>query len=96
MSGDLNIDERTRVVRDDLGRPVSLEIYVEGDEDGVPNILRSVEITGADGCLILSQSPIDEESVLLIYRRWRSRPENQDRVYRVEAPETRKHKRKSI
>lgn len=96
MTGDLNIDERERVIRDDLGRPVSLEIYVEEDGDGFPNILRSVEITGADGCLILSQAPVDEESVLLIYRKWRSRPENQDRILRVEAPEKRTRKRKTI
>ena len=88
------ISGQEAVIRDDLGRPVACQIFAEADEDGVPEILRSVEIVGAEGTIVLSQSPIDEEEVLLIYKNWRSRPENQDLIRRVEAPQPPKRKRK--
>ena len=94
MTGEAHITGQEAVVRDDLGRPVSCQIFAEADEDGVPEILRSVEIVGAEGTIVLSQSPIDEEEVLLIYKNWRSRPENQDLIRRVEAPQPPKRKRK--
>lgn len=86
------ISGQEAVIRDDLGRPVACQIFAEADEDGVPEILRAVEIVGAEGTIVLSQSPIDEETTILFYKQWRSRPENQDRIRRVEAPEQRKRK----
>ena len=86
MTGRTHISDRFRRLSSLLGVPVSCEIYVEVDEDGIPEIQRSVEIEGSRGIRILSQSVIDEEEVLMIYRNWRRRPENQDRIRRVEAP----------
>ena len=59
------------------------EIYVENDSDGIPVILSSVEIEGSRGIRILSQSEVDETEVLLMYRLFRRRPENQGRIRRV-------------
>ena len=66
-----------------FGTPVSCEIYVETDDDGLPEILSSVEIEGSRGNRILSQSEVDETEVLLMYRLFRRRPENQGRILRV-------------
>lgn len=88
MTGETHIPDRFRRFSSLLGIPVSCEIFVEKDEDGVPEILRSVEIEGSRGIRILSQSVSDVDEVLLIYRKWRRRPENQDRISRVEIPLT--------
>ncbi len=69
--------------RSPLLRPVSCEIYVEVDDDGLPEILSSVEVEGSFGNRILSQSEVDETEVLLMYRLFRRRPENQGRIRRV-------------
>ena len=66
-----------------IGTPVSCEIYVETDDDGLPEILSSVEVEGSRGFRILSQSEVDETEVLLMYRQWRRRPENQGLIRRV-------------
>ncbi len=81
-----NNDRRLRNLtrfRSPLLRPVSCEIYVEVDDDGLPEILSSVEVEGMGGNRILSQSEVDETEVLLIYRQWRRRPENQGLIRRV-------------
>lgn len=74
---------RTTRFRSPLLCPVSCEIYVETDGDGIPEIISSVEIEGSFGVRILSQSEVDETEVLLMYRRFRRRPENQGRIKRV-------------
>lgn len=67
-----------------FGIPVSCEIYVETDDDGFPEIHSSVEIEGSrGGNRILSQSEVDETEVLLMYRQYRKKPENQGRILRV-------------
>lgn len=66
-----------------LLRPVACEIYVKTDDDGLPEILSSVEVEGSGGNRILSQSEVDETEVLLIYRLFRRRPENQGLIRRV-------------
>lgn len=86
MTGGTHIPDRFRRLSTFLGIPVSCEIYVEVDDDGVPEILRSVEIERSRGIKVLSQSALDDDEVLLIYRNWRKRPENQDRIRRVETP----------
>ena len=63
--------------------PVACEIYVKTDDDGLPEILSSVEVEGSGGNRILSQSEVDETEVLLMYRLFRRRPENQGRIRRV-------------
>ena len=88
MNRQENIERRHRgrgQLRSPLGVPVSCEIYVEPDSDGVPVILSSIEIEsgGEARNRILSQSPVDGEEVLRIYRNWRTRSENQDRIRRV-------------
>lgn len=86
------MDRQERIVRrsrrrnlffSPIGTPVSCEIYVETDDDGLPEILSSVEVEGMGGNRILSQSEVDETEVLLIYRQWRRRPENQGLIRRV-------------
>ena len=73
--------------RSPLGFPVSCEISVELDDDGLPVILSSVEIEsgGTAQNRILSQSPVDGDEVLLIYRGWRRRSENQVKIRRLDA-----------
>ena len=67
-----------------FGIPVSCEIYVETDDDGSPEIYSSVEIEGSRGeNRIISQTEVDEAEVLLMYRQFRKRPENQGRILRV-------------
>ena len=66
-----------------FGIPVSCEIYVETDDDGLPEILSSVEVEGVGGNRILSQSEVDETEVLLMYARFRRNPENRGRIRRV-------------
>ena len=81
-----NIERRLRNLtrlRSPLLRPVSCEIYVENDSDGIPVILSSVEVEGSRGIRILSQSDVDETEVLLMYARFRRKPENQGRIHRV-------------
>lgn len=56
-----------------LGVPVSVEVEAELDQDGLPEILRSVEIEGGRGFLVLSQTGASEEDVLLMYPSWRRR-----------------------
>ena len=80
------IDRRFRGLiqfRSPLLRPVSCEIYVENDSDGIPVILSSVEVEGSRGIRILSQSEVDESEVLLMYARFRRNPENWGRIRRV-------------
>ena len=86
MTGGTHIPDRFRRFSTLLGVPVSCEIYVEVDEDGIPEILRSVEIERSRGFMVLSQSVIDNDEVLLMYRNWRRRPENESKIHRVEAP----------
>lgn len=69
--------------RSPFGLPVSCEIYVRTDDDGLPEILSSVEVEGSGGNRILSLTEVDEQEVLLIYRQYRRRPENQNRIRRV-------------
>ena len=86
MTGRGNIGRRLRnltLFRSPLLRPVSCEIYVETDDDGVPEILSSVEVEGCGRNRILSQSEVNETEVLLMYRLFRRRPENQGRILRV-------------
>ena len=86
MNRQENIDgnpRRRMIFRSPLLRPVSCEIYVEVDDDGLPEILSSVEVEGSFGNRILSQSEVDETEVLLMYRLFRRRPENQGRIRRV-------------
>lgn len=86
MGGRGDIERRVRDLtrfRSPLLRPVSCEIFVELDDDGNPEILSSVEVEGSFGNRILSQSEVDETEVLLMYRRFRRRPENQGRILRV-------------
>lgn len=88
-----NIGRRLRNLtrlRSPLLRPVSCEIYVENDSDGIPVILSSVEVEGSRGIRILSQSEVDETEVLLMYVRFRRKPENQDRIRRVYLEDLRK------
>ena len=88
-----NIERRLRNLtrlRSPLLRPVSCEIYVENDSDGIPVILSSVEVEGSRGIRILSQSEVDETEVLLMYVRFRRKPENQDRIRRVYLEDLRK------
>ena len=86
MNRQENIDgnpRRRMIFRSPLLRPASCEIYVETDSDGVPEILSSVEIEGTGENRILSQSEVDKTEVLLMYRRFRRKPENQERIRRV-------------
>lgn len=95
MNRQEDIDERLRrqmIFRSPLLRPVSCEIYVENDSDGLPEILSSVEVEGSRGFKILSQSEVDETEVLLMYRQFRRRPENQDRIRRVYVEDLRTNK----
>lgn len=76
---------RSLCFRSPLGFPVSCEISVEVGRDGLPEILSSVEIEASpSGNRILSQSPLEEVEVLLIYREWRRRPENQGKIRRID------------
>lgn len=95
MNRQEDIDERLRrqmIFRSPLLRPVSCEIYVENGSDGLPEILSSVEVEGSRGFKILSQSEVDETEVLLMYRQFRRRPENQDRIRRVYVEDLRTNK----
>lgn len=95
MNRQEDIDERLRrqmIFRSPLLRPVFCEIYVENDSDGLPEILSSVEVEGSRGFKILSQSEVDETEVLLMYRQFRRRPENQDRIRRVYVEDLRTNK----
>lgn len=56
-----------------FGIPVSVEVQAEVDQDGLPEIVRSVEIEGGRGFLVLSQTGASEEDVLLMYPSWRRR-----------------------
>lgn len=56
-----------------LGVPVSVEVQAELDQDGLPEILGSLEIEGGRGFLVLSQTGVSEEDVLLMYPTWRKR-----------------------
>lgn len=69
--------------RSPFGVPVSCEIYVRINDDGSPEILSSVEIEGSGENRILCQVEVDEQEVLLLYRQYRRRPENQNRIRRV-------------
>ena len=76
---------RSLSFRSPLGFPVACEISVEVGTDGLPEILSSVEIeTSPSGNRILSQSPVEEVEVLLIYRDWRRRSENQGKIRRID------------
>ena len=76
---------RSLCFRSPLGFPVSCEISVEVSPDGVPVILSSVEIESSPSeNKILCQSPVEEVEVLLIYREWRRRSENQYRIRRLD------------
>ena len=54
-----------------FGVPVSVEVQAEVDQDGLPEILGSVEIEGGRGFRVLSQTEVSQEDVRLIYRAWR-------------------------
>lgn len=98
MNRQEDIDERLRrrmTFRSPLLRPVFCEIYVENDSDGLPEILSSVEVEGSRGFRILSQSEVDETEVLLMYRQFRRRPENQDRIRRVYVEDLRTNKHRN-
>lgn len=76
-----NIRRRSEVLtkfRSSLGIPVGCEISLGTDSV----ILSSVEVEGSSGVRILSQVDVDEQEVLLTYRRWRSEPENRGRIRR--------------
>lgn len=91
MNRQENISRRSRLLtlfRSSSGVPVGCEISVEVGSDGSPVILSSVEVEGAKGVRILSQSDVDETDVLLRYRQWRGDSRNQGRILRVRSDET--------
>lgn len=81
------IERRRRVrfrFRNYIGIPVSSVIFVECHPDGGFRIVGSVEVERSSGNRIVSDGPVSEDEVLMMYLDWRRRPENQERRILIE------------